>query len=158
MPLVVLAPKSDRFRLIDLLTTTKEGLNVRRLGSPRRPTLRTFVWAWFQLPKLASKKVSIKSNSRRNPIALAKEWKQRLEDHQIACRAELARQLGVSRAHVTQVLSLLSLAPEVQCTILALGDPIERQGLGIRALRALGRLPTNLHRVRLETCLLERIV
>ncbi len=38
-----------------------------------------------------------------NPMALAQEWQQLLESRAAASRAELARQLGVSRAHVTQV-------------------------------------------------------
>ena len=96
--------------------------------------------------------------SQLRPIALAQEWDLRSEDREVASRAELARQLGVSRAHVTQILSLLSLAPKIQDIILALGDPIYYgQGWGIRTLRSLGRLPTELQSLRLEECLLGRL-
>lgn len=56
-------------------------------------------------------------------------------------RAALARRLGVSRAHVTQVLRLLQLPPEVQQTVLALGDPIEVGRLGVHRLQSLGKKP-----------------
>ena len=58
---------------------------------------------------------------------------------------------------MTQILSLLSLAPKVQDMILALGDPIYYgQGWGIRTLRSLGRLPAELQSLQLEECLLGR--
>ena len=78
---------------------------------------------------------------RRNPIALAQSWQKWLATGEIASRAELARQLGFSRAHVTQVLSLLHLAPEVQETIVGLGDPIKEKWIGIHTLRSLLRFP-----------------
>lgn len=49
--------------------------------------------------------------------------------------------MGVTRAHVTQVLSLLQLAPEAKKMILSLGDPITKRKLGIRTLRSLSSLP-----------------
>ena len=51
------------------------------------------------------------------------------------------RLLGVSRAHVTQVLNLLHFAPEVQETIVGLGDPIRGKWSGIHTLRSLLRFP-----------------
>lgn len=48
----------------------------------------------------------------RNPIAHARAWEQQIGSVIAASRVALARQLGVSRAHVTQVLSILILAPE----------------------------------------------
>ena len=78
---------------------------------------------------------------RRNPIALAQSWQKWLATGEIASRAELARQLGFSRAHVTQVLNLLHFAPEVQETIVGLGDPIRGKWSGIHTLRSLLRFP-----------------
>ena len=91
-------------------------LCVRGIGSTLRPTLRTFVWAWFKLPQPASRRNSSGSirQERRNPVALALDWQQRLDSGEFTTRAELARELGVTRAHVTQVLSLLHLVPEVR--------------------------------------------
>ena len=43
-------------------------------------------------------------------------------------KAELAPQLGVTRTHVTLVLSLLLLAPESRDAIAGLGDPMEGTG------------------------------
>ncbi|MBI4201893.1 MAG: hypothetical protein HY532_02090 [Chloroflexi bacterium] len=56
-------------------------------------------------------------------------------------RADLARQLGVPRAHVTQVLRLLDLAPEVTREINTLGDPLPRKIVSERMLRPLVHLP-----------------
>ena len=41
---------------------------------------------------------------RPNPGERAREWRRMLESGEVASRAELARQAGVSRARVTQVL------------------------------------------------------
>ena len=74
-------------------------------------------------------------------MALALDWQKRLDSSEFASRAELARQLGVTRAHVTQVLSLLHLAPEAKSLILSLGDPIKGRSVGIHTLRSLLDLP-----------------
>ena len=78
---------------------------------------------------------------RRNPIALAEEWQALVISGEVSTSAQLARELGVSRAHVTQVLGLLHLAPQVKIAILALGDPIEGRLLGAHSLRSLTKLP-----------------
>ena len=101
-------------------------------GSPTRPTLSTFAWAWFNLPQPVSG---------RNPSESIRQ--QRLDSNEFTSRAELARRLGVTRAHVTQVLSLLHLAPDVESLILSRGDPIGEKGLGIRTLRSLLHLPVD---------------
>ena len=115
------------------------GIGSGVIGSPTRPTLRTFAWACFKLPQPASRRNPSESirQERRNPVALALDWQQHLDSSEFTCRAELARQLGITRAHVTQVLSLLHLAPEVRSLILSLGDPIKENGLGISTLRSL---------------------
>ena len=78
---------------------------------------------------------------RRNPIALAEEWRALVISGEVSTSAQLARELGVSRAHVTQVLGLLHLAPQAKIAILALGDPIEGKVLGAHSLRLLTKLP-----------------
>jgi len=45
----------------------------------------------------------------RNPICLAREYKRMIDSGQVKNQAELARKLGISRARVTQILSLLKL-------------------------------------------------
>ena len=126
-------------------TKTTEVLSVRGVGSPSRPTPRTFVWAWFELPQPASRRNRSESirQERRNPVALALDWQQHLDSGEFTSRAELARSLGVTGAHVTQVLSLLHLAPEVRSLILSFGDLIRGKGLGIHTLRSLLHLPVD---------------
>lgn len=89
------------------------------------------------LTALASETPQPKSH--RNPVALAREWQQRIDDGEVPSRAALARELGVTRAHVTQTLRLLQLAPSVQQTLLDLGDPIVGRQLGMHALRSMAR-------------------
>ncbi len=60
-----------------------------------------------------------------------------LDEGGCASRADLARQLGVSRARVTQVLRLLDLTPEVLDTIVALGDPLLNPIVTERGLRSI---------------------
>ncbi len=56
-------------------------------------------------------------------------------------RSELAGELGVSRARVTQVLRLLELAHEAQEIVVALGDPLPKSAVSVRMLRSLLKLP-----------------
>jgi len=77
---------------------------------------------------------------RRNPVALAQEWQRLLDTGQVSSRAALARELGVSRAHVTQVLDVLHLPLEELESILALGDPLAGKRAGIHTLRNQSRL------------------
>ena len=129
----------------DGLTKKTEVLRTRGVGSPAWPPRRTFVWAWFDLPQPVSRRRRSESNrkKRRNPVAQALDWQQRLDSGEVSSRAELARQMGVTRAHVTHVLSLLHLAPDARSLILGLGDPIQGKGFGIHTLRILLRLPAD---------------
>jgi hypothetical protein len=71
----------------------------------------------------------------RNPLILAHEWQRALENGDCSSPAALARKLGFSRARVTQVLHLLSLTPEVQQQLMALGDPLSSPLITERKLR-----------------------
>ncbi len=77
----------------------------------------------------------------RNPIALAREWRSFMDDAGLS-RSGISRQLGVSRARVTQVLRLLELAPVVLASVEELGDPMSSSRIGERTLRPLIGLPT----------------
>ena len=77
----------------------------------------------------------------RNPVALAREWQHVLDEGKRASRADLARKLGVTRARVTQVLSLLDLAPQVLEAVIGLGDPLSAPVVTERNLRQLVKLP-----------------
>jgi hypothetical protein len=69
-------------------------------------------------------------------------------DPTINSRADLARELGVSRARVTQVLSLLDLAPEIREALLALDDHQAIRFFSERRLRPLLRLADPQRQVR----------
>ena len=68
-------------------------------------------------------------------------WWRRIKEGVVSSKAGLARQTGVSRAHVTQVMSLLRLAPKAQEMEPAHGTGVSK--LGIYALRAVLKLPTS---------------
>ncbi len=72
--------------------------------------------------------------------------------------AALARQLGVSRARVTQVLRLLQLDPEVIETIATLGDPWDRRIVSERYLRAVLLLPGGEQRKKVQVLLKSKLV
>jgi len=69
-------------------------------------------------------------------------------DPTIKSRADLARELGITRARVTQVLGLLDLAPEIQEALLALGDQDAVRFLSEHRLRPLLRLADPAEQVR----------
>lgn len=83
------------------------------------------------------------AKAQRNPIALAREWQCALADDPTMSRADLARQRGVSRARVTQVLRLLDLIPQVVEAVAALGDPLSTPMITERQLRPLLNRPAD---------------
>ena len=93
--------------------------------------------------------------SYRNPIYLAREWQKALEDGDCPSKAALARELGVSRARVTQVLRLLRLDPEVLDAISALGDPLPSPIVTERRLRPIVDLPPEEQRQRIVALIAE---
>lgn len=68
-------------------------------------------------------------------LALAHGLRLRLERGEFADFADMARQLGFTRARVTQLMDLLLLAPEVQEEILFLELPPGAQPVSERGLR-----------------------
>jgi hypothetical protein len=68
------------------------------------------------------------------------EWKGLLETGQVSSQAEIARQEGLTRARVTQILSLLSLTPEIQQYILSMPIMAERPVVTERSLRPISSI------------------
>jgi hypothetical protein len=68
-------------------------------------------------------------------LALAHALRRRLEREEFADFADMARQLGFTRARVTQLMDLLLIAPEVQEEILFLELPPGAQPVSERGLR-----------------------
>lgn len=65
----------------------------------------------------------------------ALEWQALLQSGQVHNQAEIARREGITRARVTQVMSLLRLPPEIQQHILTMPDAVHRPAITERALR-----------------------
>jgi len=65
----------------------------------------------------------------------ALEWQRLLESGKVSSQAEIARQEGLTRARVTQILSLLNLAPEIQKHILSMPETDRRPEVSERSLR-----------------------
>ena len=65
----------------------------------------------------------------------ANEWQALLVFGKIANQADIARQEGITRARVTQVMGMLQLAPEIQEQILYMPDAARRPFVTERILR-----------------------
>ena len=63
------------------------------------------------------------------------EWQRQLDAGEVPNKTEIARQEGITRARVTQVISLLRLAPEFRKQILTLSDTIQQSAVTERRLR-----------------------
>ena len=85
---------------------------------------------------------------------MAMEWQAMLDSGECESRAELARNLGVSRARVTQVLNLLNLNPKITSKLKGLGDLWDRQVVTERELRTITGLPHK-QQVRLLNAMVE---
>lgn len=111
-------------------------------GSLNRIEVRTFR-AVFRMPNLGGRKPKAKKVSRqyRNPVFLAREWQALLDSGSCLSKAELAKELGVSRPRVCQVLGILKLHSDVLEMIGSLGDPMPKRIITERRLRALIHLP-----------------
>ncbi|MHB8833877.1 MAG: hypothetical protein ACYC9V_12020 [Desulfobacteria bacterium] len=65
----------------------------------------------------------------------AMEWQSLMDSGQITSQADIARREGITRARVTQVISLLRLAPEFRKQILTMSDTIQQSAVTERRLR-----------------------
>jgi hypothetical protein len=70
-------------------------------------------------------------------LALAHRIAADIEAGRYADQADVARHHGLSRARLSQLLSLLLLAPDIQEEVLALEFPVGREPIGERDLRGL---------------------
>ena len=123
---------------INGLLSKEEVLRIDKLGSPNGSIHRTFR-AIFEMPVVPFNHNLIKIGKReyRNPIYLAQEWREALDNNKYASPAALARSLKISRARVTQIMNLLDLSPEAITLISSLGDPLRKPVITERSLRQL---------------------
>lgn len=73
----------------------------------------------------------------------ALEWQALLESGAVANQATIARQEGITRARVTQVMGMLRLAPEIQQHILSMPNVARRPAITERALRSITQLDSS---------------
>ena len=65
------------------------------------------------------------------------EWRRLLDAGEVSCQADIARQEGLTRARVTQVMGMLRLAPDIQEHILSMPETVGRPAITERALRSI---------------------
>jgi len=70
----------------------------------------------------------------------ALEWEALLESGEVPNQAAIARRGGITRAWVTQIMSMLRLGPAIQQHILAMPDATRRPTITERALRPIAQL------------------
>jgi len=71
----------------------------------------------------------------RNPIYLAKEYKQMIDNRQVKNQSGLARKLGISRVRIHQILNLLKLNSLIVQELEKFGDPLKSRIITERMLR-----------------------
>jgi hypothetical protein len=68
------------------------------------------------------------------------EWQVLLESGEIVNQADIARQEGITRARVTQVMGMLRLAPEIRGKILSTPNAVRRPLVTERVLRPIATI------------------
>lgn len=83
-----------------------------------------------------------------HPISLALEWKKMLDADPALNRAGLAKKHGISRARISQLMSLLTLPAQIQTTLRSLSTPTERRFFSERRLRPILLSPSGSEQTR----------
>jgi len=102
-------------------------------GSPDCSIDRTFT-STFNLPRKATKPNKTKPVYR-NPIYLAREYKEMIDKEHVKNQSGLARKLDISRVRICQILNLLKLNPLIIQELEKLGDPLKAKIITERMLR-----------------------
>jgi len=71
----------------------------------------------------------------RNPIYLAREYKQMIDNGQVKNQSGLARKLGISRVCIHQILGLLKIDSLIIQELEKFGDPLKSKIITERMLR-----------------------
>ena len=72
-----------------------------------------------------------------NPVRMALEWQQMLADDTTLTMAKIARNMGLSRARVTQIMNLLDLPEPIISFVAGLQKPTQIRIVSERKLRAM---------------------
>ena len=103
-------------------------------GSPDCSIERTFTTTVYFVPKPIKKHIT-PCKTYRNPIIVAQEYADMMNNGECQSQSDLARKLGVSRVRVNQFMSLLKLDDEIIMAVRNLGDPLSSQIVTERMLR-----------------------
>jgi ParB-like chromosome segregation protein Spo0J len=79
--------------------------------------------------------IPLKSYS--NPLLVALKYKQLLDTPSIGSQTKLAHKVGVSRARISQFLRPLKLPPDIQQSVIQMGDKLTTRKITERRLRKL---------------------
>jgi ParB-like chromosome segregation protein Spo0J len=98
---------------------------------------RTLIWDRFDYIFEAERRRIKPVQTYRNPLLLALEYKKLLNTPGIGSQTRLAQKVGVSRVRISQFLRLLKLPPDIQRSVIRLGDPLPSREITERKLRML---------------------
>ena len=110
-------------------------------GSPDCSIDRTFISTYY-FPHKVMKANQI-ARIYRNPIYLARKYKQMIDNGQVKKQSGLARKLGLSRVRIHQMLSLPKLNPLIIQELEKLGDPLKLNIISERMLQPYVNKPDN---------------
>lgn len=116
-----------------------ESPSTEQTGCPHWLVCRTFqaVFSHTFWPRKKKPHPPLPPRDFPNPIRLAQRWQTLIDEGAVSSRAQLARNLGCSRARVTQILSLLKLPPDEIEVLAAKGEFVSDKNFCERRLREL---------------------
>ena len=120
---------------------------------PGRMAKRTLIWDIYEYVFEADqRRLGRISTIRtyRNPIFLAREWAEAMEEGNFRSQRSFARAIGLSQARVSQVLGLLRLCPDARAALDTLGDPLCSRKVTERKLRPIVNLTEKKQETRLR--------
>jgi hypothetical protein len=116
-----------------------------RARTYNNPVGKTFTMT-FLLPDRKKKNIVRPAKpTQRNPILQARQWQNMIHENNLR-PADLAKELGISRARVTQVLSFLSLPKDISDTIANLGEDTPLGMISGKKILSLLKLPEDKQR------------
>jgi len=104
-----------------------------KTGSPNWLERRTFTYTFFFETKPPKKEKPVCYFQ--NPICLAKQYRSLIDSGEAENQTDLALKLGVSKVHVSRVLSLLKLNDELIDAVEKIGNPMPTRTVTERMLR-----------------------
>jgi len=114
---------------------------MEHLASPCYAKERTFKLEFeIEYPEKKSKPERKRTRKQyKNPIFIALEWKRLFDEGRYSSQAELAREMGISRARVTQIMNLLKLDKGMIKKLVDLGGTLSSPIVTERGLRKIVR-------------------